>query len=284
MTDRLGPRDDIEELLLAQAHNLNLRAAVMACLSGQESRRWTIGELAERFRNLGLPVSKAGITAALAELALELELSVWAPWQLIERGSEWMLTPKSELLEVLGAVRKLPLGKTALSQEHKAVLLVVLGHRRKGGVSKTRIEEILKLDAVSYLKDLKDEKLIYADPSREVKFWRPTPASLVALGFRSYAEIPVLKELERWFEGIGSGGRDPSALDSYFTRVSRQGARRQMRELERRRTVRAPQSLFPGGILDQKSGSDLLGRDVQPGSVPQPAHESPQCIVQDRAA
>ena len=47
----------------------------MACLSGGESRRWTILELVERFKNLGVCASRASVTAALAELALELELS-----------------------------------------------------------------------------------------------------------------------------------------------------------------------------------------------------------------
>ncbi len=45
----------------------------MACLCGAESRRWTIGELVERFKNLGVCASRASVTAALAELALELD-------------------------------------------------------------------------------------------------------------------------------------------------------------------------------------------------------------------
>ena len=47
----------------------------MACLSGGESRCWTIAELVERFKNLGVCATRASVTAALAELALELELS-----------------------------------------------------------------------------------------------------------------------------------------------------------------------------------------------------------------
>jgi hypothetical protein len=31
------------------------------------------------------------VTAALAELGLEL--SGWAPWRLLERGTEWILEP-----------------------------------------------------------------------------------------------------------------------------------------------------------------------------------------------
>jgi hypothetical protein len=61
--------------------------AVMACLSGRESRRWTVLELVERFKNLGIRASRASVTAALAEVGLELELSGWAPWRLLERGT-----------------------------------------------------------------------------------------------------------------------------------------------------------------------------------------------------
>jgi hypothetical protein len=90
----------LEELVQTQALSVDLREAVMACLSGRESRRWTVLELVERLKNLGVRASRAGVTAALAELALELELSGWAPWRLLERGTEWILEPKSELLEL----------------------------------------------------------------------------------------------------------------------------------------------------------------------------------------
>ena len=78
--------------------SVDLREAVRACLSGGESRRWTVGELVERFKKLGVCASRASVTAALVELGLELELSGWAPWRLLERGTEWILAPKSELL------------------------------------------------------------------------------------------------------------------------------------------------------------------------------------------
>src|SRR4029077_972865 len=149
-----------------QALSLDLREAVMACLSGRESRRWTGGELVERFQGLGLCASRASVTAALAELEVELELSGWAPWRLLERGTEWILEPKRELLALLSGVRRLPLKEAKiLSEEHKAVLLVVIGYRRKGGVSKTRVGEILGLDASLYLDDLLSQELIYCDPS-----------------------------------------------------------------------------------------------------------------------
>ena len=67
----------LEELVEIQALSVDLREAVMACLSGGESRRWTVLELVERFKNLGICASRASVTAALAELALELELSAW---------------------------------------------------------------------------------------------------------------------------------------------------------------------------------------------------------------
>jgi hypothetical protein len=98
----------LEERVEIQALRVDLREAVMACLCGAESRRWTVGELLERFKNLGICASRASVTAALAELGLELELSGWAPWRLLERGTEWILAPKSELVELLSAVRRLP--------------------------------------------------------------------------------------------------------------------------------------------------------------------------------
>jgi chromosome segregation and condensation protein ScpB len=214
-----------------------LREAVMACLSGGESRRWTVLELVERFKNLGVSASRASVTAALAELALELELSNWAPWRLLERGTEWVLAPKSELLELLSGVRRLPLKEASdLSEEHKAVLLVTIGYRQKGGVSKTRVGEILGLEASSILDDLLRHELIYADPVRELNFWRPTPSALLALGLRSHTDIPALKELEEWFDAQKEiQGR--AKLDPFFEKTSKLAARRLKREIERRGTL-----------------------------------------------
>src|ERR1700730_4249887 len=138
VSDTFGTRNagqPLEERLESQALSVDLREAVMACLCGGESRRWTIAELVERFKNLGVCASRAGVTAALTELEVELELCPWAPWRLLERGTEWILAPKSEVLALLCGVRKLPVPEPEkLSQEHQAVLLVVIGYRRKGGV------------------------------------------------------------------------------------------------------------------------------------------------------
>ena len=111
MSDTLGTnagQQPLEELVQTQALSVDLREAVMACFSGRESRRWTVSELVERFKNLGIRASRASVTAALAELEVELELSGWAPWRLFERGTEWILEPKSELLALLSGVRGLP--------------------------------------------------------------------------------------------------------------------------------------------------------------------------------
>jgi chromosome segregation and condensation protein ScpB len=209
----------------------------MACLCGGESRRWTVGELLERFKNLGICASRASVTAALAELGLELELSGWAPRRLLERGTEWILEPKSELVALLSGVRRLPVKEAKiLSEEHKAVLLVTIGYRQKGGVSKTRVGEILGLDASSILDDLLSQGLIYCDPSRELSFWRPTPSALLALGLRSHTDIPALKELEEWFDSQKEM-QAIAKLDPYFERTSRLASRRLKREIERRGTL-----------------------------------------------
>ena len=73
------------------------------------------------------------------------------------------------------------------------MLLVTIGYRQKGGVSKTRVGEILGLETSSILDDLLSHGLIYCDPSREVRFWRPTPSALLALGLRSHTDIPALE-------------------------------------------------------------------------------------------
>jgi chromosome segregation and condensation protein ScpB len=241
VSDTFGTRNvgqvPLEELVENQAISVDLREAVMACLSGAESRRWTVSELVERFKNLGLCATRASVTAALAELALELELSAWAPWRLLERGTEWILAPKSELLELLSGVRRLPLKKASdLSEEHQAVLLVTIGYRQKGGVSKSRVGEILGLEASSILDDLLSFGLIYCDPSRELNFWRPTPSALLALGLRSHTDIPALKELEEWFDAQKEM-RGRAKLDPFFERTSKLAARRLKREIERRGTL-----------------------------------------------
>jgi hypothetical protein len=96
------------------------------------------------------------------------------------------------------------------------------------------VAEILSLDPSSYLDDLLRQELIYADPGRELNFWRPTPSALLALGLRSCTDIPALKELEEWFDARAN---NPESLDSYFARTKNLQSRRLKREMERRESL-----------------------------------------------
>jgi hypothetical protein len=174
-------------------------------------------------------------------------LCPFLPWSLVERGTEWSLAPKSELLELLSGVRRLPgISSDALTDEHKAVLLVVIGYRHKGGVSKTRVGEILGLEAAPYLEDLCKKELVYTAPGKELDWWRPTSEALLALGLRSYSDIPELKELERYFDSTKSFGIDNERganLGPLLEKAKTSQARRRRRELERRASV--PRGLEP---------------------------------------
>jgi hypothetical protein len=257
----------LEQRVAAQALAIDLKAAVMACLSGAESRRWTVGELFCRLQGLGVPCSRLSLTGALSELEVELDLCPWAPWRLAERGPEWILVPRSELAGLLLGVRKLPLADPGrLSDGHKAVLLVVIGHRRKGGVSKTRIGELLGLDAAPYLDELVRLQLVYADPARELSVWRPRPEALLALGFRSGADLPALRELEEWFDGQ----RDHAAALG-----KARAARWRNRELKRRASVEnAPEQRSTDAgretlVAREESETDFLGGQADP-PLPRP--------------
>ena len=168
------------------------------------------------------------------------------------------------------------------------MLLVVIGYRRKGGVSKTRVGEILQLDAALYLDDLLSFGLIYCDPSRELNFWRPTPEALLALGLRSFADIPALKELEEWFD-TQKEFRTIAKLDSFFERTSKLASRRLKREIERRGTLggepfgleRDP-SL--NGIPTEESDSDLFRSDALDAAALFCQVESSQSVVQGSSA
>ena len=215
----------------------------------------------------GVCATRASVTAALAELGLELELSGWAPWRLLERGTEWILAPKSELVALLSGVRRLPVKEAKiLSEEHKAVLLVVIGYRRKEGVSKARVGEILGLEASSYLDELLSQGLIYSDPTRELNFWRPAP----------------LKELEEWFD-MQKEMRATAKLDPYFERISRLASRRLKREIERRGTL-GEFALEPDTSLErlptEESGSNLFRSDGPDAVALSARVESPQSVVQ----
>jgi hypothetical protein len=103
LSDSQPKGEGLEQLIRTQALTTGLKPAVLACLTGTESRRWTIAELSDRLHNLGITCSKPAIVGALSELELEISLCSWLPWTLIENGTEWGLVPKSELLALLSA-------------------------------------------------------------------------------------------------------------------------------------------------------------------------------------
>jgi hypothetical protein len=174
-----------------------------------------------------------------------------------------------------------------LSEEHKAVLLVVIGYRQKGGVSRSRVGEILGLEVSSILDDLLSFGLVYFDPSRESNFWRPTPSALLALGLRSHTDIPALKELEEWFDSQKEI-RGIAKLDPFFERTAKLASRRLKREIERRGTlgefVLDPDLSRLERTPPEESGSDLFRSDG-PGTVALSCQvESPQSVVQGCSA
>jgi hypothetical protein len=235
--------DALDEVIGRQALTTPLKSAVLACLTSQESRRWTVAEIQERLSNLSIPCSLPAVLGAVSELALDLSLCSWCPWNLIEHCTEWILQPKTDILALLCGVRRLPPAATFdLSDEHRAVLLVVIGHRRKGGVSRTRIGAILGLEAGRFLDELAKRDLVYIVPGKELNWWRPTPQSLLALGLRSYTEIPELKELERWFDSqqtFRTQAEKEANVRPLLEKAQKTGSRKRRRDLERR--VSAPQ-------------------------------------------
>ena len=56
------------------------------------------------------------------------------------------------------------------------MLLVVIGYRQKGWVSKSRVGGDTGPGGLFLL----SQGLIYCDPARELNFWRPTPSALLA--------------------------------------------------------------------------------------------------------
>jgi hypothetical protein len=265
--DSQADRSALEQVIETQALATELKPALMACLTGRESRRWTIGELLERVNRLGMRCSKQAIVCALGELELEIALCPWLPWILTEQGTEWSLIARNEFLGLLSGVRKVP-GVTAetLSDEHKAVLLVVIGHRRKGGVSRTRISDILRLDASPYLDELRRSELVYTAPGKELNWWRPTPRALLALGLRSAGEIPELLELERWFDSQRSFSSEKEILPNVnpiLEKVGARQARRRRRELERR-------SSAPRAVEEEIATSPRLPPAWRKMQVPSP--------------
>ena len=129
----------------------------------------------------------------------------------------------------------------------------MIGYRRKGGVSRTRIGEILGLEPAPYLEDLCKKELVYTAPGKELNWWRPTPEALLALGLRSYSDIPELKALERYFDSQTSFQNDvqkEADLEPILEKAQTSRLRRRRRELERRASVPRDQEL--GALPDSE--------------------------------
>jgi hypothetical protein len=179
-----------------------LPTAILAAFTGGKiGRVWKVGELERKLQCLGFQASRRSVTLALAELEAHLSENEFLPWILAERGNQWQLVSKSVLLATIENAPGLPVNRV-LSDQEKAVLLVVIGHRKKGGVTKTALSEVLPEmgDVDGILERLKDDGLIYADPAKYFNNWRARPPALMALHLRSHTEIPELKELELYFE------------------------------------------------------------------------------------
>jgi hypothetical protein len=222
----------------------SLKAAIMACLSSGESACWTLDELAERLERTGVAFAGVTLLESLLELADELDAAPWAPLRLAKCGDAWVLKPKSEVFGLLLGVRAVPLVADAspLSDEAKAVLLVVLSYRRRGGVSEARIAEVLRLDPTDALERLRADHLIRPEPVGQSVQWTPREGALLRLGYRTSAAIPALQPFEEWFEA--QEGAPETRVDPALERSERAYRRWLKRESERRASTPRRQAPF----------------------------------------
>jgi hypothetical protein len=135
------------------------------------SCRWTVLELVERFKNLGVCASCASVTAALAELGLELELSGSRAVALartrdrMDPGAPIRARSASFWRQTAPGKR----GQDAFRGNIRPCSWSSSGTAKKEGSPKPGWGEILGLDASSILDDLLSQGLI-CDPSRELNF------------------------------------------------------------------------------------------------------------------
>ena len=239
------PTQGLEEEVSEALADVDLRQALLACFTSRESYLWSVSELEGVLSGLGIRKGKAALERILGELAVELELASWSPWLLVEGQHDWRLEPKNALVSVLSGHRKIT-GELAkrMSDRHKAVLLVVLCYKGRGGVSRTRLNQVLGFESEELLRELKSWRVVYPDSVRGYIGWLPTSAALLSLGYRSISEIPGLKELEEWIvsqDRQGSGAR----LDRIFEKHDRWAGRRKERDKERRESVALGYSISP---------------------------------------
>jgi hypothetical protein len=90
---------------------------------------------------------------------------------------------------------------------------------------------------IAALDDLSRRDLVYTAPNKELNWWRPTPEALLALGLRTYTDIPELKELEHWFDSqksFSNTGEKIANVDPVLEKTQISRSRRHRRKLERR--------------------------------------------------
>src|SRR5260370_34825742 len=128
--DLLNPE---EEALDRDVKSTPLPTAILAAFTGGKiGRVWKVGELERKLQGLGFQASRRSVTLALAELEAHLSENEFLPWILVEHGNQWQLVSKSGLLATIQKQQALPVNRV-LSDQEKAVVLVVIGHRKQGG-------------------------------------------------------------------------------------------------------------------------------------------------------
>lgn len=224
-----------DELFRRELNAASLESLIIACFYGKESRRWRVLEIKERLKSLGRLVQESSIIPALADIADKLENDRHHPFRLVEAGTEWLLVPKSAVFRALSSPRTLDPEKP-LSETAKAVLLVILAYRKRGGVSKTKIERIIAVDAERAIEELQRFDLIRRDISLGYGSWLPTGQVLLALGFSQFSEIPGLSELEQFID-FAAESRNHEKLVAASEKAVIREVRTRRRRVERRSSV-----------------------------------------------
>ena len=126
------------------------------------------------------------------------------------------------------------------------MLLVVIGYRKKAGFHRPGLGRFWASRQLLTLRIFAKRSWSTRRPARNSTGGGPTPEALLALGLRSYSDIPELKELERYFDSTKSFGNDnerEANLEPLLEKAKTSQARRRRRELERRSSV--PRGLEP---------------------------------------
>jgi hypothetical protein len=80
-------------------------------------------------------------------------------------------------------------------------------------------------------------------PNTHQNRWQPTSTALLALGFRFYAEIPELRELEHWFESqktFTTASAKQANVEPLLQKARNTERRKRRRTLQRRASSPKP--------------------------------------------